>query len=411
MDRRHFLTRAGGALGAGVLSGMGAACQVDPVGNQAHILQHAGGGGNGEFRAAWIATVYNLDWPSQRGGNANLMRQQLTHIIERLSQANLNTIIFQIRPACDALYRSRLEPWSPWLTGRMGQDPGFDPLAHALEEAHRRGMELHAWLNPFRALADERFAPTADHVTRRHPHWIRRMGKHIWLDPGLPEVQDHSLAVVADVCQRYPVDGIHFDDYFYPYPIPGHRFPDDASFQASGTRNRLEWRRENVNRFVRRCYQTVHQIKPQVKFGISPFGIWRPNVPEGIEAGLDAFDDLAADARLWLRQGWVDYLAPQLYWRDGGPQSFSALLHWWQSENVRGRHLWPGLDSTSDRGHSLAEIRKQILFSRGIRGIPVPGQIFWAARDIVSNRLGLADLLRNELYSQPAAVPHCPWLG
>ena len=305
-----------------------------------------------EFRGAWITEVAsNQDWPSKPGVPAAQMQAELIALLDRAAQLKLNAVIFQVRPACDAIYASPLEPWSAYLTGRMGQppQPAFDPLAFAVAEAHQRGLELHAWFNPFRALLPEDKTFVAlNHISKTHPELIRQYGDQTWLDPGEPAAREHVLRVILDVVRRYDVDGVQFDDYFYPYPEKdaagrGLNFPDDASWRKyGGNLNRDDWRRQNINQFVHDVYQNIKAAKPWVKFGVSPFGIWRPGSPKTI-LGLDAYANLYADSRLWLASGWVDYFSPQLYWPVDAPQqSFPALLNWWTAQNVNNRGLWPG---------------------------------------------------------------------
>ena len=297
-----------------------------------------------EFRAAWVATVANIDWPTKRDLTTEQQQKELIAIFERAAELNLNAIIFQVRPHCDALYASELEPWSEYLTGKMGTppEPFYDPLEVAVQEAHRRGLELHAWFNPYRAEgAAARSGRSADHVSHTNPGIVRVYGKQLWLDPGEPAAAEHSLAVILDVVRRYDVDGIHFDDYFYPYPINDHKqrradFPDEQSWlkaRAAGeTLARDDWRRKNVDQFILRVHEGIKQEKPWVRFGISPFGIWRPGHPESIK-GFDAYANLYVDARKWFREGWVDYLSPQLYWRiDDKPHSFVTLSKWWSDQ-------------------------------------------------------------------------------
>jgi len=308
-----------------------------------------------ELRGVWVATVANIDWPSRPGLPADSQRAELTALLDRAAALRLNAVVFQVRPAADALYPSELEPWSEFLTGEQGKapEPLWDPLAFAVDGAHRRGMELHAWFNPYRArhpAAKGTEAPT--HISRTHPGLVKSYGRYLWMDPGEPEVQERSLRVMLDVVRRYDVDGIHIDDYFYPYPERDSAgrtvdFPDEPSWQryrASGGRlARDDWRRRNVDDFIQRLHREIHREKPWVKFGISPFGIWRPGHPPQIQTGFDQYAMLYADARRWLREGWMDYFTPQLYWPVAQtPQSYPVLLDWWVKENVRGRHLWPG---------------------------------------------------------------------
>jgi uncharacterized lipoprotein YddW (UPF0748 family) len=307
-----------------------------------------------EFRGVWVATVSNIDWPSRRDLSVEQQKAELLDLLDRAQRLHLNAIILQVRPACDALYASDLEPWSEYLTGQMGKapEPFYDPLAFAVAEAHRRGLELHAWFNPYRArhaAAAGTIAP--GHISRTQPDLVKTYGKSLWLDPGEPSVQEHTIRVIMDVVRRYDIDGVHLDDYFYPYKERDAQnqvlpFPDEPSWerylQTGGKLGRSDWRRENVNTLVRRLYRQIKASKPWVKFGISPFGIWRPGFPSQIQ-GFDAYEELFADARKWLAEGWVDYFTPQLYWRiEQTAQSYPVLLNWWVQQNLQGRHLWPG---------------------------------------------------------------------
>lgn len=305
-----------------------------------------------EFRGAWIATVDNIDWPSEPGLPVDRQKAELRRMLDQAAALNLNAVLFQVRPHADALYDSPHEPWSSYLTGTQGQapEPFYDPLAFAVEEAHKRGLALHAWFNPFRAghPADSSEA-APNHVGQIHPEWVRSYGAYQWLDPGVPEARAHSRAVILDVVRRYDIDGVHFDDYFYPYPsyADGAPFPDSASWararRAGWTGSRDDWRRHNVDQFIEKLYRTLKEVDPQVAFGVSPFGIWRPNHPPGTE-GFDAYAELYADARKWVRKGWLDYVVPQLYYRIDQPgYSYPSMLRWWADQNVHDRHVWPGL--------------------------------------------------------------------
>lgn len=372
-----------------------------------------------EMRGVWVASVGNIDWPSTNGLTSAQQKAELVALLNRAAELKFNTIIFQVRPVCDALYNSNLEPWSEYLNGKMGRPPApyYDPLAFAIEEAHLRGLELHAWFNPYRARHLQAKSPVApNHVSRTHPEWVRHYGNDLWLDPGEKGVQQYSLKVVMDVVNRYDIDGVHFDDYFYPYPehtAAGKDidFPDEQSwrrFGAGGRLSRDDWRRENVNGFVRQVYQSIKAAKPWVKFGISPFGIWRPGNPAQIK-GLDAFAELHADSRQWLANGWVDYLAPQLYWDVNTPEtSFPALLRWWVDQNPRGRLLCPGICSNNVGGKwRPEEIISQIQITRRQPG--AAGQIHWSMRTLMRNR-PLDQVLQKNVYTTPALVPEMPWL-
>ena len=375
-----------------------------------------------EFRGVWVATVGNIDWPSKPGLPAEKQKAELLAILDKARELHLNAVIFQVRPMADALYESKLEPWSEYLTGTLGKNPGYDPLAFAIEEAHKRGLELHAWFNPYRARhPSAKSAAPADHITKRRPDLAKPYGTHAWMNPTHPDVQAHSLAVILDVVKRYDVDGVHIDDYFYPYKekdadgaiIP---FPDDdtwAKYQKSGGQlSRDDWRRDAVNTFIEKMYKTVKEAKPWVKVGISPFGIWRPGNPPGI-AGLDQFAELYADAKLWLNEGWVDYFSPQLYWPiKQEKQSFPKLLAWWVGENTKKRHLWPGLFTNrvtgAEKGWPAKEVVDQIELVRKEKG--AGGVVHFSAKSLMRNPGGIADELK-KAYAEPALVPESPWLA
>lgn len=376
-----------------------------------------------EFRGVWIATVANIDWPSRPGLTAEQQKKELLALLDRVAQLHFNVVIFQVRPMADALYQSQLEPWSEFLTGRMGESPGYDPLAFAIEAAHARGLELHAWFNPYRARHPSSRSPISEqHVIRRHPEWVKEYGTHHWMNPTHPDVPAHTLAVIRDVVRRYDVDGVHIDDYFYPYRERGSDgrpllFPDDDTWQRylqhGGQLARDDWRRAAVNAFVRDMYREVKLLKPWVKVGISPFGIWRPNHPPGI-AGLDQFAELYADAKLWFEEGWCDYFAPQLYWPIAQPrQSFPKLLAWWSEQNKQRRHLCPGLytsrvkDNAADqKGWPAREIVDQIELTRRHNG--VNGVIHFSVKALRDNPDRLNDHLAR-LYAEPALVPAVEW--
>ena len=373
-----------------------------------------------EFRAAWIATVGNIDWPSTNALTTAQQKAELLAILDRASRLKLNAVIFQVRPACDALYASKIEPWSEYLTGTMGRapEPYYDPLAFAIEEAHKRGLELHAWFNPYRARFSGAKSPiAANHIAKTHPQLVRRYGPYLWLDPGEKQVQDYSLNVVMDVVKRYDVDGVHFDDYFYPYKekdVAGNPldFPDSVSWRRFGARGKLgreDWRRQNVDIFVERVYRAIKARKPWVKFGISPFGIWRPLNPPTIR-GLDAYAELYADSRKWLANGWVDYFAPQLYWPIDAPaQSFPVLLKWWANQNLKGRLLLAGLNSAKAGGPwQPEEIINQIRLARQQSG--ASGHVHWDMRSLMRND-SLVLALEHHVYAEPVLVPACPWLS
>jgi len=372
-----------------------------------------------EFRAVWVATVANIDWPSAPGLSPDEQKNEAIAILDRAKALNLNAIILQVRPQCDAFYASDIEPWSYFLTGEQGRapDPWYDPLAFWIEEAHNRGIELHAWFNPYRAHHPNSGDVTGTSVVRTHPGIVRELkGGYWWLDPSKKETQDYTLGVIMDVVRRYDIDGVHLDDYFYPYPSynDNEDFPDDDTWNAyrngGGHLSRGDWRRDSVNTFIRRLYRAIKSEKRYVIFGISPFGIWRPNNPSSI-IGFDQYGVLYADAKLWLNRGWVDYFTPQLYWPIGRiPQSYPVLLGWWVRENTRDRNLWPGLYTsriTDERGAD--ENVGQILVTRGF--LPErPGNVHFSMKALLDNRGGIADSLVAGPYRTQALVPLSPWL-
>jgi uncharacterized lipoprotein YddW (UPF0748 family) len=371
-----------------------------------------------EFRGAWIATVGNIDWPSKPGLPVAEQKAELISLLDRAVQLKLNAVIFQVRPASDALYASPLEPWSEYLTGTQGKMPVpfYDPLAFAIAEAHQRGLELHAWFNPFRGRHFASKSPIAlNHISRTHPELVRTYGDQLWIDPGEPASRAFVSNVVMDVVKRYDVDGVQFDDYFYPYAekdAAGHEidFPDTATWRKYGLPRHLDrddWRRDNINVFVKNIYHAIKAAKPWVKFGISPFGIWRPLNPPSVH-GFDAYAKLYADSRLWLASGWLDYCTPQLYWAVDAPQqSFPVLLKWWAQQNVKGRHLWPGLNASNVGGKwKPDEIERQIRLIRAQPG--AGGEIFFHLRTLTDNA-GLNAAIR-AVYPQTALVPPSPWL-
>lgn len=377
-----------------------------------------------EFRGVWVATVGNIDWPSRPGLPVDSQKAQLVAIMDRAAELKLNAVIFQVRTAADALYASELEPWSEYLTGTQGQSPGYDPLAFAVEAAHARGLELHAWFNPYRARHPSAASPAAaTHISVTQPALVRTYGTHLWMDPGEPAVQAHSIRVITDVARRYDVDGIHIDDYFYPYrerdsarvEIP---FPDEASYQryvaAGGTLARGDWRRNNVDTFVQRLHEAVHEVKPWLSFGVSPIGIWRPGHPADA-CCFDAYEQIYADARKWFAEGTLDYFVPQLYRTMADTlMNYGVMLGWWGEQNERGRHLYAGLIPNSVRRDSTAqgwlpdEIVGQVYVARGHPA--AQGHVHFSARAFMRES-GLRQRLARSVYRTPALIPAHPWLG
>ncbi len=375
-----------------------------------------------ELRGVWVATVANIDWPSEPGLSVDKQKEELIILLDKAASLHFNAIIFQVRPAADAMYHSHLEPWSYYLTGKMGRAPlpEFDPLEFVIQESHKRGMELHAWFNPYRAghPADKSDQISPDHISKTNPEYVVEYGDFLWLDPGSEGAREHTLSVIMDVVERYDIDGVHFDDYFYPYPsyADGADFPDQKSWQIAqqngNTLSRGDWRRENVNMLMKELSDRIKQTKPHVKFGISPFGIWRPGFPENT-TGFDAYENLYADARLWIKEGWVDYFTPQIYYKmDQIPQPFPVMLEWWLEQNDYDRHIWPGLYTsrlrTQDRTWPSDEIMGQIYTSRGFPG--VSGAIHFSMKTFLENTNGFNRQIAAGPHALPSVVPASHWM-
>lgn len=377
-----------------------------------------------EFRAVWVATVANIDYPSKPGLPVSALKSEMIAILDKCKELNLNAVILQVRPSADALYKSDLEPWSWYLTGEQGQAPadGFDPLTFAIDEAHKRGLELHAWCNPYRALHPAQKSGTAsNHLARTNPGIVKQYGTYLWMDPGEKAVQDRSFDVFMDLVNRYDLDGIHIDDYFYPYPVTegGNKvdFPDNESYakywSSGGRLGKKDWRRKNVDDFIQRFYTSLKATRPTVKFGISPFGIYRPGVPTGIRAGIDQYDELYADCLRWYREGWLDYYTPQLYWPiDQAPQAYPVLLKYWAEQNAKGRHFWPGnytsRTNPQDGNWKPSELTNQIKLTRQQSGSD--GNVHFSMKALMKNFNGVSDALKKDSYAKPALVPASPWL-
>lgn len=374
-----------------------------------------------EFRSVWVATVDNIDWPSKPGLPARTQRDEITRIIDTCARTGLNAILLQVRPTSDTLYSSRIEPWSAFLTGRQGRAPvpAYDPLEIWLDEAHKAGIDLHAWVNPFRVRHPKSIGPDApNHIANTRPDLVRTHGPYLWMDPGEPDARDYALRITDDLLTRYPVDGVHMDDYFYPYPQNDKPFPDAGTYRAhAGAHGRGlnidDWRRGNINAFIKRTADLVRARRPGAILTVSPFGIWRPEHPPGVK-GFDAYAGLYADSRRWLREGSVDALMPQLYWPiESTGQPFEPLLDWWRSQNPLGRHLWPGLYLTRikpsgdpEKSWEPEQIVRQI---ETIRTKPdANGFALFSAVGLLENRRGVTDDLR-ALNASPAFVPISRW--
>lgn len=364
-----------------------------------------------EFRGVWVATVSNINFPSSQGLTVQAQEDELVALLDVMVAHNLNAIVFQVRPEGDAFYPSDIEPWSRFLMGSQGTDPGFDPLAWLIEQAHPRGIEVHAWVNPYRAKVSLASSLAPGHIALAEPGYAYEYGNFLWMDPGAEAVQERVIDVVLDVVDRYDVDGIHFDDYFYPYPN-GEPFPDGDTYDAyqngGGGLALDDWRRDNVHQLVEVLYESIVGTRDHVRFGISPFGIYRPGMPPGI-TGLDQYAEIFADPLVWMDEGWVDYLAPQLYWpTTQTAQAYEPLLEWWSSMTSEGRYIFAG-NFLSQIGTSGAwtteEILTQVELSRTYRDLGSMGNIFFHIEPFQSDALGVGTALYEGFYTAPALTP------
>lgn len=365
-----------------------------------------------EFRAAWIQSVNG----QFRGMPTEKLKQNLIGQLNSLQKAGINAIIFQVRPEADALYASRLEPWSRFLTGVQGKapEPYWDPMQFMIDECHKRGMEFHAWINPYRTKTTLKSELAPNHVYNIHPEWFVTYGDQLYFDPALPESRRHICMVVSDIVSRYDVDAIHMDDYFYPYPIKGKDFPDDASFArfGGGFSNKGDWRRSNVNVLIKKLHETIREIKPWVKFGVSPFGIYRneSSAPLGSKTkGLQNYDDLYADVLLWAREGWIDYNIPQIYWHIGHPVAdYETLVKWW-ARNTENRPLFIGqsvmntVQNADPKNPSINQLPRKMALQRAYQTIG--GSCQWPASAVVENAGKYRDALIAEYHKYPALPP------
>ncbi|MFD2785424.1 glycoside hydrolase family 10 protein [Hymenobacter rubripertinctus] len=378
-----------------------------------------------ELRGVWIATVENIDWPSSRNLSSEQQRREYRRMLDDHQRSGINAVFVQVRPASDAFYKSELEPWSKWLTGTQGQAPApyYDPLPFLIEEAHNRGMEFHAWFNPYRATMDtlsRRLA--AGHPYRRHPEWFIRFSGKLLYNPGLPEVRQYINRVILDVVSRYDIDGVHFDDYFYPYPEARQVIHDEdayARFNPDGLKL-ADWRRQNVNLLIRDLHESISQTKRWVKFGISPFGVWRNQNtdPNGSDTrAFEGYDGLYADALEWTRQGWVDYVLPQLYWSTGFKVArYPVLVEWW-ARNANNRHVYIGQGAYRMLENTRAdtiwrnprELPRQVRLNRTFPA-EIQGSVFFSSKSLMANALHTTDSLRQHEFRYPALPPVMPWL-
>ncbi|WP_396454783.1 family 10 glycosylhydrolase [Actinomadura sp.] len=366
-----------------------------------------------QLRGMWIATVGGIDWPKDTGDPAAEQKKQFTALLDTARAMNMNAVFVQIRPNSDAFYDSPYEPWSQWITGTQGKDPGYDVLAFMLKEAHARNLEFHAWFNPYRVSRQDdikKLSPKSP--ARKHPDWVRKYGKGLWYDPGLPQVRDLATKAVMDVVTKYDIDAVHFDDYFYPYPEDGD-FPDGAAYKTYGKgMNRADWRRKNVDTLVETLSRKIHDAKPWVRFGISPFGVWRNDTsdPAGSPTrALQSYDDIYADTRKWIKKGWLDYVTPQLYWPIGDPRAdYAKLVAWWAGQ-VKGTGVQLTIGQGAYRVGADAAWKDPAEMSRHLtvnaKHPQVRGDVFFSASDIAADRRGFASRLRDDHYSRPAIPP------
>ena len=365
-----------------------------------------------EFRGAWLHVIGQTQWQNKT------VEQQKAYIrdqFQRLQDAGCNAVIFQVRPMADAVYKSDLEPWSLWLTGKRGKapSPAWDPMEYAIEQAHSRGMEFHAWLNPYRVTSSPKEVLPADHQSKKTPERFFRYDGKLFFDPAFQENRDWICKVVADITDRYDVDAIHIDDYFYPYPAGGRAIPDDKSYARFGNgQNRNDWRRHNVDLLIEQMHKTIKERKPWVRFGVSPFGIWRNKRtdPRGSEStGLQNYDDLYADVLLWARKGWIDYLAPQLYWNLDLPAAPSRKLVKWWNDNANGVDVYVGqdvkrtMDVADPKNHDRNELDTKVRLTRELPNIQ--GNVWWHGYWVTGNYKGAADSLAMKYQSTIALPP------
>lgn len=371
-----------------------------------------------ELRAVWVATVSNIDFPSRPTISSDVQKSEFIRLLDMHQQNGMNAVVVQIRPATDAFYPSPLEPWSQWLTGTQGQPPVpyYDPLQFMIEETHKRKMEFHAWMNPYRAVFNiGNSSISATHITRIHPEWFLTYGDKKYFDPGNKDVQKHVTAVVKDVVARYAVDAIHFDDYFYPYRIPGKEFPDENSFRRFGNGlNKDDWRRSNTDSIIVMLSRVIREENSKCQFGISPFGVWRnaDKDPGGsnTRAGQTNYDDLYADILLWLKKGWIDYVAPQLYWEIGhNLADYNTLIDWW-SNNTYGKNCYIGIGIYRAGSNAAWKDRTQLPRQiEKLRNTPnVNGMIFFSSKTFERNPNGWNDSLRLNYFREPALLPKMP---
>ncbi|QTX05516.1 glycoside hydrolase family 10 protein [Agromyces archimandritae] len=424
LDRRGFLTLAAAGVAASAFTVTVGTLHAAPArAGEAGASTAALAPRKRELRAMWISSVVNIDWPSRTGLGADEQRDEFLHWLDVAERFRLNAVFVQVRPTADAFWPSPFEPWSQYLTGVQGQDPGYDPLAFIVEEAHRRNLELHAWFNPYRvSMQTDPAQLVPEHPARVHPEWVWAYGGKLYFDPGLPEVQEHIQQAILHSVEHYDLDGVHFDDYFYPYPVSGQTIPDEATYAAHGAGfdDIADWRRHNVDTFVHSISERIKTLKPWVKFGISPFGIWRnrSSDPAGSETGgSQSYDLQFADTRRWVLEGWLDYINPQIYWQFGlAVADYAALVPWWADvAAASGTHLYIGealYKVTSGVFTDPAELSNHLAFDRELdaAGRPVHGNVYFSAVHVPADPQGSMSRVLAEHYSRPAIVPAMEWL-
>lgn len=372
-----------------------------------------------ELRGAWVATVANIDWPSSKTLSPKKQKAEIISILDFYATHYFNTIFVQVRPGADTFYPSKLEPWSRYLTGVQGKSPGYNPLKFWVREAHKRGIEFHAWINPFRITNSKEEKLVKSHPANLHPDWVVTYGGKKYYNPGVPECKEHIKSIVAELVENYDVDGIHFDDYFYPYPIHGEEFPDSLTYLSYNTNfsNIYDWRRQNVNAIIKELNTTIKGIKSTVKFGVSPFGVWRNknNDERGSDtaAGITNYDDLYADVLKWLDKGWVDYVTPQLYWSTENPAvPFKLLAQWW-NDHACGRSVYIGhalykLNGKKPIWKDPQQMVEQVNIVR--KNHYSSGSVFFSYKHFKKNELGFLDSLKTSIYRHPSLIPSMSWI-
>ncbi|WP_442802423.1 glycoside hydrolase family 10 protein [Streptomyces sp. CMB-StM0423] len=414
LSRRRFGAAAVGALSAVAVAG-------DAIAAPAGAAGRGHGRPAGQMRGSWVATVANIDWPVKQGLSAAEQQRQLLARLDEAADRRMNTVVFQARPTADAMWPSPHEPWSEWLSGTQGTDPGWDPLGFAVREAHRRGLELHAWFNPYRVRNDalaEKLVP--EHPANRHPDWVVPYGGKIYYDPGVPEVRRFVQRCILDAVRRYDIDAVHFDDYFYPYPVAGQEFADEETYRKYGGAfaDKADWRRNNVDLLVAELGRAIKRTKPNVQFGVSPFAVWRNAAtdPEGsdTQAGTQTYDNLYADTRTWVRERWIDYIVPQVYWNIGfAVADYAKIVPWWNDVVAgTGVNLYIGeaLYKVGAAGQPAAwfdpaELSRHLTFCQGYP--EVQGNMYFSAKLLPQDPLGAVSRLVADHYGEPARPPRC----